>query len=126
MLDGREYGNVITRDERNIADVLGFVVVFGASDDLMEFCGAIEDEFGCYNGGTAYLTKNGLFEECECNCKWSERVKLKCQSIEAVWHNSGEYNWTYDTDIPHEKFDIMEDENEKYCQGIVFKIKDLE
>lgn len=65
MLDGRTYGNEITKEEQKLAKDLGFVVVFGASDDLMEFRGAIADEFGCYDGGTVCLNENGIFQKCE-------------------------------------------------------------
>lgn len=39
-LDGRKYGNELTRDEEKKLKDLGLVVVFGASDDLCEFRGA--------------------------------------------------------------------------------------
>lgn len=53
MLNGREYGDEITREEEAMAKAHGLVVVFGYSDDNMEFCGAITDEVGCYDGGYA-------------------------------------------------------------------------
>ena len=43
--------------------------------------------------------------------------------MKAVWGEEG-YSWTYETAIPHATFEILEDE-EKYCRGIVFDIKDL-
>ena len=33
MLNGREYGHEITKKEEALAKKLGYVVVFGASDD---------------------------------------------------------------------------------------------
>ena len=48
ILDGREIGSEITKAEADQAKAAGLVVVFGASDDLMEFRGAIYDEIGCY------------------------------------------------------------------------------
>jgi len=123
ILDGREMGKEITKAEEKQAKELGFVVVFGASDYLAEFRGAIDDEAGCYNGRTIYLDKNGIFEECEDKCKYSKAAKEACKSIEAVWGKSG-YSWTYETEIPHAEFDILED-GEKYCRGIVFDIKNL-
>jgi len=44
MLNGREYGNELTRNEEAMAKEYGLVVAYGASDDLMEFGGAICDE----------------------------------------------------------------------------------
>lgn len=51
LLDGREYLSEITKDEEQQAKELGFVVVFGQSDGLMELRGAIYDEACCYGGG---------------------------------------------------------------------------
>jgi len=101
------------------------VVVFGLSDDLMEFRGAIDDEVDCYNGGTAYLNEKGLFEN-DCmndNCPYAERDRGKCKTIIAAWNDSfkEEPAWTYETDIPHATFDIYED-GELWCVGIVFEI----
>ena len=48
---------LITKDQIASARAAGLVIVFGASDDLLEFDGAIHDQFGCYNGGTAGLMR---------------------------------------------------------------------
>lgn len=122
-LNGREYGSEITRTEENEAEKLGFVVVFGASDDLCEFRGAIDDEAGCFDGGIIHFDKNGIFEDCDSDCKYAYAAKGLCNIIEAVWAED-DYPWTYKTDIPHATFDIMED-GEKYCRGIVFDIQSL-
>lgn len=100
----------------------GIVIVSGESDDLMEFDGAIFDEVGCYEGGTVLLTQDGIIEE-DCmshckTCKWRQRAIENCKSITALWCKS-EWTWSYKTDIPHEKFYIL-DEEEKYCEGLVF------
>ena len=99
-LNDREYLNEITPLEEQRAKELGFVVVFGYSDDNAEFRGAIYDEIGCYNGGRVY-EQGSLY-------------------IDAVWCG-GDYCWTYNTNIPHAVFDIYED-GEKYCEGIVFQL----
>lgn len=124
MLNGRTYRNEITKEEEVQAKDLGFVVVFGASDDLMEFRGAINDEFGCYDGGIAAIDENGLIKECGCNCQHYRETLNNATKIEACWWNDRPYNWTYETDISHEKFDILED-GEPRCQGIVFNINSL-
>jgi len=59
MLNGREIGEEITLEETKIAKENNLVVVFGASDDLMEFKGAINEEIDCYEGTTIYLDKQG-------------------------------------------------------------------
>lgn len=58
ILDGREYLHEITKEEEALAKELGFVVVFGYSDDNAELRGAIDDEIGCYDGGV--LEHDGL------------------------------------------------------------------
>ena len=115
MLNGREYGYPqFTKEEIQIAKDNGFVIVYGSSDDLMEFDGAIYEEAGCYDGGKVYFDKTGavLDEEFE---------NSKC--IEALWCKEDDIAWTYKTDIPHETFMIYED-GDSYCRGIVFRIDD--
>lgn len=121
-LTGREYGMEISKEEENLAKESGFVVIFGYSDDVVVFEGAISDEASCYGGRKIYLTPEGLYEECECECKYSILAKEKSKIIEAIWGK--EYSWEFKTSIPHATFEIFED-GEKYCRGIVFDIKDL-
>lgn len=122
-LDGVEYGYEFHNDGKRAKD-LGFVIVFGYSDDNTEFEGAIKEEAGSYEGATIYLDEIGIFEECGCECSHSVFAKEKCKTIKAVWHDEGPIAWTYETDIPHATFDILED-GEVWCRGIVFNIKSL-
>lgn len=126
LLTGREYGQEITPAESIVAMANGLVIIYGASDDLMEFDGAISDELGCYEGDTAYLTNEGLLKnECENDeCPHFEKAKAKAATIEALWCAEPGYSWTYKTDIPHETFEIVED-GEPYCRGIVFALSDV-
>jgi len=122
MLNGREYRHEITKEECRLAEKHGLVVAFGASDDLMEFRGAIHDEFDCYNGGTAYLDKDGLFENvCGEDCPYVEKEMKRCNTIRAVWDIIGNPCWAYETEIPHATFNIHADD-ELYCVGIVFEM----
>jgi hypothetical protein len=57
LLTGREYRQEITRAEEADAKAAGLVVAFGASDDLLEFRGAIDDEVGCYDGPEAPIAR---------------------------------------------------------------------
>jgi len=123
MLDGREMGAEMTREEKAQAKELGFVVVFGYSDDNAEIRGAINGEVSCYDETEIHLNQDGIFKDCEGECKYSKAAKEKCKVIKGIWDKEG-YSWTYETDIPHATFDIMED-GEKYCRGIVFDIKSL-
>lgn len=125
LLNGRAYRAEITLNECAQAKADGLVVVFGASDDLMEFRGAIDDEISAYEGTTAYLTCAGLLQnECENDeCPCFMKMKLKASTIRAAWCEDNTYSWQYVTSIPHEQFEIIDDD-EKYCLGIVFAMKD--
>lgn len=127
QLDGNEYCREGSVELWARMKVRGLVAVFGASDDLMEFRGAIHDEVGCYGGGTAYVTHDGLLQsECDCeDCPYFGRLLDDAATIEASWSPDGEdLSWAYITDIPHATFTIMED-GEPYCKGIVFALADV-
>ena len=98
-LNGRQYREEITKIEEQQARDLGFVVVFGYSDDNAEFRGAYDDEVGCFNGGRIYVDGD--------------------RYIDAVWCN-GKADWTYKTNIPHAAFKIF-DGDDLYCCGLVFE-----
>lgn len=122
-LDGCEYRKEVSLNIARDAVASGLVIVFGASDDLMEFRGAINDEVSCYDGGTAYLTDAGLLtNDCEDDeCPHFAKIKAKARTIEAIW--GGDVSWNYETDIPHATFQVIED-GEVYCNGIVFALAD--
>lgn len=130
LLNGRQYGKEITKEEEAAAKEAGLVVVFGESDDCMEFRGAIDDEVSCFDGGTAYVNEKGLFESPDCveeyeHCEYIRTELDKCATITALWsENENDFPWSYSTEIPHETFEIFDD-GEKYCQGIVFSLADL-
>lgn len=126
-LDGREIGTEISKAESNAAKDAGLVVVYGYSDDNVEFAGAIDDEVGAYDGGTIHLTSTGILQEPDCgnnDCPYFARERDKAAVIKAVWHNGGGPCWTFETDIPHETFTIVDD-GEPWCIGIVFSMADL-
>lgn len=128
-LNGREYGAELTLEEEKQLQKQGLIVVFGASDDLCEFSGAITDEVDCYEGGTIHIDKNGLFQPCGCDCEdtcvHAQEAKKRCKTITAEWCDPlSFFTWSYKTNIPHEEFSIMEN-GESYCQGIIFDINSL-
>ncbi|MGH8463101.1 MAG: hypothetical protein ACRER5_03075 [Pseudomonas sp.] len=118
----------VTRALAAQAKAAGLVVVFGASDDLMEFRGAINDEVGVYDGGTAWVDSKGLLPDRE-SIEDDEELRdyfarqPKAIAIEALWASEGEYSWTYRTQIPHATFDVVDDDG-PYCRGIVFALAD--
>lgn len=132
MLNGREYHNELTQEESDLALLNRLVVVYGASDDLMEFEGAIDYEIDCWKGTTVYLNQDGIIgtahNDDTCNykphCEFFQIVIKSAKWIKGIWRE-GEYDWHYETDIPHETFDILE-EGDKYCKGIVFSLDDID
>lgn len=130
-LNGREHGNEITQKEEAEAKAAGLVVVFGAYDDLMEFRGAIYDEYGAPN--EAFILGGRVLNGPECDhrgvgCKYAqeayERDVARALRVEALWCEEKPYSWTFKTKIPHATFDILED-GEKCCGGIVFSLADV-
>ena len=134
-LNGIEYSATMHlhgSDLIKLAKNAGLVVAYGFSDDLLEFDGAIYDEFGCYDGGTALIDADGLLPEFESAsedeeaCRRYFERKPKARAIEAIWDgNADGYAWTLKTDIPHEVFAIMED-GAGFSRGIVFALSDLD
>lgn len=126
MLNGRQYRDEITPDIQHALQESDLVVVYGASDDLMEFRGAIDEELGAWDGGLAYLNKDGiLLNECEDDdCPHFKKLMANGIKVEQLWCEEPKISWTYKTDIPHSTFEILED-GETYCRGIVFNLSDI-
>lgn len=122
ILDGMKYGADLPAATVLDAKRNGIVIVFGGSDCLMEFRGAIEDELVCYGGGIAYIDNRGLVRN-KCNnkdCPYLQEMLLYAKPIRAIL-DSKRHSWVYKTDIPHETFEILKN-GEKYCRGIVFSM----
>lgn len=125
-LNGNQYGKEISKELRKLMKDAGLVAVYGASDDLIEFDGAIYDEVGAYNGTTAYVNELGLVQN-KCDegdsCpNWRQTGRI----IKALWCPvtvEGNPIWAFETVIPHVTFDIMEDDK-LFCKGIVFRLVD--
>lgn len=107
------------------------VVAYGASDDLIEFEGAIRDEVSAYEGGDAFVDSTGRIPghdeshdlEGAALSGWAARLEGG-QKITAVWGKKDSPAWTFETTIPHATFDIMED-GEVWCRAIVFSLDEL-
>jgi len=117
-LNGSEYplypsSEVIKKCKDN-----GLVIVFGHSDDLMEFIGAIMDEIDVTSGSAVATIADGKVSK-----KEGELLKDEAFIIPAWCDSDSDYDWSYKTNIPHHKFDIF-DGDEKYCQGMVFSVND--
>jgi len=126
QLNGNQYREEGSKELFQTMKANRLVAVFGGSDDLIEMRGAINDEVGAYDGGFAYVTPSGLLEN-ECGnerCPHFTKLKKTAAEIEALWCAEEDISWTYRTDIPHETFLIMEDD-ETYCRGLVFSLDRL-
>lgn len=121
-ISGKKYGySQFAKEEIETAKENGFVIVYGASDDLVEFEGAIRDEASCFDGGHVYFNKNEV-------CQDNEEKDDYPNCITVLWcedeENGKPICWSYRTGISHETFMIYE-YGEPYCKGIVFSIEDL-
>ena len=130
LLNGTEYPLRISNELSKQAAEHGLVIVYGASDDLIEFAGAINDEHGAWEGGQYLLDKKGILPDYDDIDQESEMEDYMARKnnvavINSLWCKTDKYSFTYETDIPHEKFDVVEDDG-FYCQGIVFDINKLE
>ena len=138
-LTGRQYRSETTRDDQLLARQHGLVIVYGASDDLVELEGAISDEIGACNGTKFWVSQSGLVGDflqlCDDRDEDGLRAYFECQksqrAIDAVWcpkdvkgENGDGASWAYETTIPHATFDVMEDDD-LYCRGIVFAMADV-
>jgi len=120
QLNERDRRELIKDGVDNTAKENNIVITFGDSDDLISFRGAIHDE------------TDGLFEVREPFDDLGKMihflkefgVNVANNEIEAIWHEQGNPCWTIETEIPHETFEIMEDD-EVFSVGIVFSMNDL-
>lgn len=128
-LNGRQYGEELSSREVCEARDRGFVVVYGYSDDNVEFNGAITDEVGAWGGAEIYFNEKGILPEphCDCDeCPYYEAAKEVAYNIVAT-RDAEKGNgsvWRFYTEIPHETFCIYEDDR-LFGEGIVFDIESL-
>lgn len=128
-LDGVEYPLYSSHPAMQKAKDAGVVVVFGSSDDMVIVSGAVKDDDYIYNTGERLLGVEGFLSDSD-GFDTDEELenylvrKRNAKSILVKWASEDEFSWTYETDIPHETFYIMED-GERYCRGMVFSIEEL-
>ena len=125
-LDGNQIGKEGGRELWAEMKAAGLVAVFGASDDLMEFRGAVYEEASAFDTTQTHFTGKGLLaSECDDDrCPYFAREMAAAVPVIALWCAENGISWTYQTEIPHETFRIMED-GETYCRGIVFALADV-
>jgi hypothetical protein len=138
LLDGREYRKEIELVEVKQAKEAGLIVLYGASDDLLEAEGALNDEYSALNGVDLLLFTNPKTSELdgietdlvrEMDDPYEQVAALESQKrgnvVSALWDPKGmDLSWFITTDLPHATFNIFED-GELCCRGIVLDVKDL-
>lgn len=117
LMDGVQYRE---EDEKfsdlfKAAKANRLVVVFGASDDLVELRGAIDEEYGAYGGLTFWVNQKGDISTVK------KDLQGTVAKIEALWCDEPEISWTFRTDIPHATFNVFEGE-EIYCRAFCFNL----
>lgn len=130
LLNGREIGAEITREEEAIAKASGLVVIYGYSDDLIELSGAIEDEVGAFDGTEFRIDADGVIPD-ERDDEWTDeemqiyfrRNKAGGLSVVATFGEHDEYTWFITTEERADPapFDVMEG-GEFFCRGIVIDL----
>ena|SRR5208282_2919412 len=133
MLNGRQYGEEITDAEELEAKRNRLLVIFGASDDIVELRGVANDE--SYDA-VLYITNNGTVlpriedEDRDTLRRYgvlaiAENNQEQAIRIASMWcDSSSDYDWSFRTDAPHATFAILED-GRRFCLGIVIDLKEL-
>ena len=109
MIHGRDCQPNLTPDELLLAEQKGFVVVYGDSDDRVEFEGAIRAE-GYTNpllkdcpAGVLVLSEDGELLD-EDSDLYTEYLRENRNVINVFYCTKDGLNWVFESDIPHETF----------------------
>lgn len=145
ILNGRQYGEEISKEQAEVAKASGLIVVFGSSDDIVITKGFIDDELYLSDEWDSTIwnfTKDwklvmdfdNLFdwEIDNTDINWDTKKILmdfykkfiKTTAEFTAEFEKNWYSWFIDSSSKHETFEIFEDW-EKFCRGIVININDL-
>jgi len=130
-LDGTEYPPRFSKEIIARARESGLVFAYCVSDDNLCFDGAICDDASAYGGKKVRVDAKGIIPDFRVLVKDDIdamrdffRRENGGVEIEAVWHDGGPIAWTFETSVPHETFDIVEN-GDIFCRGIVFAVASL-
>ena len=136
-LNGKQYREEITEQEEKLAKDSNLVVVFGASDDLIEFRGAFYGEFGA--GDNFYFDKefktiaeHNIFKLTEEHIartnfgiyKFNAKFNLSNHILQEWCPKDIKTSWRISANFKHYPFNVYDGED-LYCIGIVFNVNDL-
>ncbi|EMB43573.1 hypothetical protein [Treponema denticola] len=117
----KKFQNEMAKDE--------VIAIYGLSDDLLEFKGAMYDERGAWKGFLGRITKDlTVISEIEyLNSKLWNTENLPF--IQAIWNPKDLLgniysSWKIETDLPHKDFQILED-GKLFCIGIIIDVEDI-
>ena len=116
--------NISYRDSRSgmpnkafeLARDHGYTILYGASDDLLELEGSVNDEVGAWDGFSFDDMEPDDFETDTYNL-------LKKHQLELLWCPDDEKSWAFkigNEEADFTTFNILEDD-EVYCEGIILK-----
>lgn len=131
-LNGRDYRKEISKSEEAEAKHLGFLVAYGASDDLLCFSGVVDDEVGAWDGAVTKInrTPSGLAPDMHPEEIDTKRMLANgwrppevAVSVTAEWSPADlpGTSWRITADKPFAPFNVMED-GEVYCVGAVIAL----
>ena len=138
MLHGRDCKPNLSQNELLLAKERGFVVVYGDSDDRVEFEGAIRAE-GHTNpfakdspAGVLVLSCDGELLD-EDSDLYADYVAKNHNVIKVFYCNKDNLNWVFETDITHETFltydgglsEEYADFDEGFARFMVFELSAL-
>jgi hypothetical protein len=138
MLHGRDCQPNLSPNELLLAKQRGFVVVYGDSDDRVEFEGAITAE-GYTNplirdgpAGILALSDDGKLLDEDSNL-YTEYYNANRNVITVFYCNKDRLNWVFETNIPHETFltydggynEEYSDFDDGFARCIVFEVSAL-
>lgn len=137
LLNGNEVGSELTKEQEQIAKENNLLVLFGASDYLLEAKGTIHDEYGA---GDFLLIKDG-----EMFADEDEDIYYKAKGDSLYYASSDSNNvnhprlirtewcpkdesglfWRITSNMPSSPFVIMRD-GSPYCRGIVIDVDEIQ
>jgi hypothetical protein len=132
LITGRQYRREINKPESELAKASRLLVIFGASDDLVEFEGLFTDEAGLPNAGQSIMfDEDGIIpdfsefqdgDRTEGEYKKYFKRKESAKTIQPFWCKAGQdFTFYFETELPHATFEIFDGE-EAYCRGIVIQL----
>jgi len=119
-LNGSEYREEGSPELFAEMDRHRLVAFFGCSDDLIEMRGAIHDEA---SEGKIMLTSSGLLvNDCRSrDCPYFAQLVRYASTVSGEY---GEDGWRFATDLPHERFEVLED-GQRFGEGLVVCMDDI-